>query len=215
MEVNRTVTTRRSSRITALGARAGAATLLTLGAMTAGVVSPGSAAAATPTIDCDTAAQPSANWTTCGQLVATAKCVWNNGDGTYTMALGYINPSTSNLFSSIPNTGNGTGANNALTATNGSAADPGHVATFVPGTSTTAFTVTWSPTSKTDVVSWLLNGHTTTWADTITACPAKPVPVVNNVALGSIGMAGVLGVVLFRRRRTRGLNPKGAVLSAG
>jgi hypothetical protein len=216
VEVERVVNSRLPARTALLGTRAGAAALLTLGALSAGVVTASSAAAAT-TIDCDAAAQPSASWTTCQQLVGTAKCVWNNNDGTYTLALGYTNPTADNLFASIPNTGTNTGNNNALTATSGSAADPGHLATFAPGTSTTAFTVTWTPSSKTDVVSWLLMGHTSTWADTFTACPSKPVPVVSNVALGSVGLAGITGLALFRRRRSRPMRSRvaAAVPAAG
>jgi hypothetical protein len=186
-----------------MGARATAVGLLT---MTGLVVNAGSSWAAT-TINCDTAAQPSASWTSCQQLTGTAACVFNNGDGTWTIALGYTNPTTATLTSAIPNGGSG-GTNNALTATNGSAANPGHIASFPPGTSTTAYTVTWSPTSKTDPVTWVLNGRTFTFTDQITACPTKPVPVVQNAALGGVAAAFILGAVLFRRGRRRGLRIK-------
>ena len=61
-----------------------------------------SAQAVTPTINCDTAAQPSTSWTTCQQLVGTASCAWNNKDGTWTLAVGYTNPTGSILTASIP-----------------------------------------------------------------------------------------------------------------
>ena len=187
-----------------------AAGLLTTAALAGGILDAGTAAAATTTLNCDTAAQPSATWTSCQQLTGTAKCVWNNGDGTWTLALGYVNPTTSNLFASIPSGGTG-GTNNALTATNGTAADPAHLSTFPPGTSTTAFTVTWSPTSKTDPLTWVLMGHTYTWVDTYTACAAKPVPVEGNVVLGAVGLAAMTGGVLFRRRRLRPLHRRAGV----
>ena len=76
------------------------------------------------------------------------------------------------------------GTNNALTATNGSAANPARMASFLPGTSTTAYTVTWSPTSKTDPVSWALIGHAFSFTDQITSCTSKPVPVVANETFG-------------------------------
>jgi hypothetical protein len=177
-----------------------AASLLTLGAMVGAVANAGTAAAAT-TINCDTAAHPSTDWTSCQQLVGTAKCVWNNKDGTYTLAVGYTNPTVFNLFASVPNTGTGTGTYNSFTATSGSAGNPGHPNTFYPGTYTTAFTVTWKPTSKTDLVSWALMGRTYTWADTYTACPSKPVPVIGNGIVGGMGVVAITGFGLLNRRR--------------
>jgi hypothetical protein len=177
-----------------------AASLLTVGAMVGAVATAGPAAAVT-TINCDTAAHPSTDWTSCQQLVGTAKCVWNNGNGTYTLAVGYTNPTAFNLFASVPNSGTGTGAYNSFTATSGSAANPGHASTFYPGTYITAFTVTWSPTSKTDPVTWQLMGKTYTWADTYTACPSKPVPVIGNGIVGSMSVIAITGFGLLNRRR--------------
>jgi hypothetical protein len=195
------VTTRRRARTGRPWlVRGFAASLLTLGATVGAVANAGSAAAAT-TINCDTAVHPSTDWTSCQQLVGTAKCVWNNRDGTYTLALGYTNPTVYNLYASVPNTGAGTGTYNSLTATSGFASNPSHPSTFFPGTYTTAFTVTWSPTSKTDPVTWALMGRTYTWADTFTACPAKPVPVIGNGIVGSMGVIAITGFGLLNRRR--------------
>lgn len=190
-----------SSALVTRTGRLGTVALLSVGALSLGT---GTASAATPTVDCDAAGQPSANWTTCQQLVGTAKCVWNNNDGSWTMAMGYTNPSTSTLNAAIPS-GGVAGTNNALTATGGSAANPAHIASFPPGTSTTAFTVTWSPTSKTDPVTWALMGKSYTFNDQITPCTSKPVPVVANEVLGGIAVAGLLGIVLVSRRRLRPL----------
>jgi hypothetical protein len=188
--------------------RLGTVALLSVGAFSLGS---GTASAAT-TINCDTAGQPSSDWTTCQQIQGTAKCVWNNGDGTWTMALGYLNPTTTTLNAAIPN-GAVLGTNNALTATNGSAANPAHIASFPPGTSTTAFTVTWSPTSNTDPVSWALMGRTFSFNRQITSCTSKPVPVVANETFGAIAVAAVLGTVLVSRRRLRPLAMKRATVS--
>jgi hypothetical protein len=176
--------------------QAGAAAVLTVAWMGASLATTPAAQAAAPTINCDTAAQPSASWTTCKTLVGTAKCVWNNKDGTYTMAMGYTNPSTSNLFASIP-PATGAGAYNALTATSGFAGNPAHPATFVPGTYTTAFTVTWTPTSSTDAVSWQLMGTTRTWNRTMTACPTKPVPVIGGAGGLGLGLLGLAALAAF------------------
>ena len=198
---------RRSPRTGAVSwvSRGFAATLLTVGGTVGAVANAGSAAAAVTTINCDTAAQPSTDWTSCQKLVGTAKCVWNNKDGTYTLAVGYTNPTAYNLYASVPNTGTNTGANNAFTATSGTAANPGHGNTFVPGTYTTAWTVTWTPASKTDLVSWLLMGKTYTWADTYTVCPSKPVPVIGNGIVGGVGVVALMGFSMVHRRRFKGL----------
>ena len=126
--------------------------------------------------------------------------------------LGYINNTGSILNAAIPN-GAVLGTNNALTATNGSAANPAHIASFPPGTSTTAFTVTWSPTSNTDPVSWALMGRTFSFNRQITSCTSKPVPVVANETFGAIAVAAVLGTVLVSRRKLRPLAMKRATVS--
>ena len=181
-----------------------AAALLTVGATGGVLANAGTASAAVTTVNCDAAAQPSTDWTNCQKLVGTAKCVWNNKDGTYTLAVGYTNPTAFNLYAVVPNTTTGAaGPNNAFTATDGFAANPGHAATFYPGTYTTAWTVTWTPASKTDLVSWALMGHTFTWADTYTVCPSKPVPVIGNDIVGSMGVVAITGFGLLNRRRLR------------
>jgi hypothetical protein len=203
LEVERTVSARRAVLSSALASRAGRLTTVAL--LSVGALSLGSGtASADTTINCDTAAQPSSDWTTCQQLTGTAKCVWNNGDGTWTMALGYINNTGATLTAAIPS-GSVAGTNNNLTATNGSAANPAHISTFAPGTSTTAFTVTWSPSSKKDPVNWSLMGQTFSFNDQITSCTSKPVPVVANETFGGIAVAAVLGTVLVSRRKLRPL----------
>jgi hypothetical protein len=167
----------------------------------------GTASAVTPTIDCDAASQQQtpqekADWKTCQKLVGTSACAWNNGDGSWTIALGYRNPTTSNLYASIPSGGSG-GANNSLTANNGSASDPDHISTFWTGTSTTAFTVTWSPTPTAPNVTWALMGHKYSFSTTTQpACNSKPVPIMGNMAAAALaGGLLVAGFAVVNRRR--------------
>jgi hypothetical protein len=170
----------------------------------------GTALAATPTINCDTVGKPSAEWTSCQQLVGTASCAWNNGNGSWTIALGYNNPSSSILTAAIPVNGVG-GTNNALTATSGYAGDPNHISSFGLGTSVTAFTVTWSPTSSTDPVTWNLMGHVFTFNQTTQPkCSAKPVPIMGNmtaVALGLFLLLAAFAIVSRRRAAKVALSP--------
>jgi hypothetical protein len=171
-------------------ALAGAFAVVLLGVAGPAFAAP-NAQAATPTINCDSAAHPSASWTTCQQLVGTASCVWNNRDGTWTLAVGYTNPTASILTASIPPAPGG--ANNSFTATSGFASNPGHPSTFQPGMYVTAFTVTWTPSSKNDPVTWVLMGHTYTWTETSeSACPKTPVPVAGSIA----GIFGFLGLLM-------------------
>lgn len=160
------------------------------------------AAADTPTINCDTVSRSSSDWQKCTSLVGTAKCVWNNGNGTYTLAMGFQNPTDANLYAKIPV--NGSRTINSFTATGGSAGNPGHLALFPPGTYTTAFTVTWSPTSSSDPVTWTLVDDVKAWNRRHTPCATKPVPVVGSaagLALGALGVTALLGLASARRNR--------------
>ena len=154
--------------------------------------------AVTPTINCDTVAKPSTDWTKCQQLVGTAQCVWKNSKTSFTLAMGFVNPTDSILFASIPSSGGGT--YNSFTANGGSAANPGHLDTFSLGTSTTAFTVTWSPTSDTDPVTWNLLGQTYNWYRTYTPCATKPVPVIGSTGGLAVGLLALLAIGLFDNR---------------
>ena len=184
-----------------------AAFALAAAALVAIPAASGTAYADTPTINCDTASaratsQERTDWTTCQKLVATSQCAWNNHDGSWTIALGYKNPTSSNLFAEIPDANGNGGPNNALTATNGSAHDPDHLSTFWTGTSLTAFTVTWSPTSRQDPVTWTLMGHTFTFTErSQPACDTKPVPILGNMAAAGIGLGILMGAFLFVNRR--------------
>jgi hypothetical protein len=166
----------------------------------------GTAMAATTTIDCDTASLQQtgterSDWNACQKLNGTAACAFDNGDGTWTIALGYDNPTKYNLYASSPASGGG--SNNVLTATNGSAADPDQISTFWTGTSSTAFTVTWSPASSSDPVTWDLMGSTYSFTETTQPlCASKPVPIMGNSTAAGIGLALLLGgFVLINRRQ--------------
>ena len=165
----------------------------------------GTAHAAT-LINCDTAAQPSADWSTCQQLVGTAACAWDNGDGTWTVALGYQNPTAYDLYAAAPVGGTG-GTNNALQANGGSAADPAHVSTFWSGGSSTAFTVTWTPTRRLPAVTWSLMGNTYRFTTgTQPLCTSKPVPIMGNMTVIWIALGlFVAAFAVVNRRRLRQL----------
>jgi hypothetical protein len=164
-------------------------------------------AADTPTIDCDQASQGNNqqernDWATCQQLTGSAACVWNNQNGSYTIALGYKNPTSSNLFAAIPVNGVG-GTNNKLTATNGTASDPDHLSTFwANDTSVTAFTVTWYPSSRRDPVTWALMGHTYQFTErSAPPCTTKPVPIMGSMSAVGAGLGLLFVAFVFVNRR--------------
>lgn len=184
-----------------------AAVTFAVGAFVAIPAAAGTAYADTPTINCDAAsgrhnAQQRDDWRTCQRLTGTAQCVWNNHDGSYTIALGYDNPTSSNLHAEIPDANGNGGENNALTATSGSAHDPDHLSTFWTGTSQTAFTVTWSPRNRQDSVTWSLMGHTYQFYDwSEPNCTTKPVPIMGNGLAIGLGVGLLLGAFVLLNRR--------------
>lgn len=160
------------------------------------------AQAATSTINCDTVSRSSSEWTTCRSLVGTAECVWDNRNGTYTLAVGFTNPSSSDLNARIPV--NGVGLNNSFSARGGFASDPAHLDTFPPGTYRTAFTVTWSPRNSRDPVTWELMDRELSWDRRYTECATKPVPVVGSAGgllMGLLGLIALLAVSSSGRGR--------------
>jgi hypothetical protein len=192
--------TRRAARLIAVLA-------IALGALVGLPAATGVAHADTPTINCDDAqsgrtSADRADWSTCQELVGTAQCVWNNGRGSYTIALGYNNPTSSNLYASIPVDGQG-GANNSLTANGGYAENPDHVSTFWTGVSETAFTVTWSPTRRQPYVTWQLMGQTYNFSTTsVPACQTKPVPIMGNGLAIGLGLGLLVLAMLAVNRRS-------------
>ena len=189
-----------AKRVTARLLKVLAATALVVAGLA--IAHPVAAHAATTTINCDTVSQKSSDWKECRKLAGTSSCAWNNGDGTWTFALGYTTPTAENLYASIPD-GSGGGANNSLSATNGSASASGQVSTFYPGTSQTAFTVTWSPQSKTDTLTWDLMGHQYEFTElSQPACTAKPVPILGSfTVVGGALLFLVVAFVAVNRRR--------------
>lgn len=192
--------TRRAARLIAVLA-------IALGALVGLPAANGVAHADTPTINCDSAqfgrsSADRADWRTCQELAGTAQCVWNNGRGSYTIALGYDNPTSSNLYAATPVNGQG-GPNNSLTANGGYAENPDHVSTFWTGVSETAFTVTWSPTRRQPYVTWQLMGHTYNFSTkSVPGCQTKPVPIMGNGLAIGLGLGLLVLALLAANRRS-------------
>lgn len=157
-------------------------------------------------VDCLDQAQAAAAGGACDQVEPTFACVFNNGNGSYTAALGYVNSSPYTL--ELP-------VGSYLNSFYGKKGDPndwGQPALYPPGTSVTAFTVTWTqPWQYT--IEWELGGTKLSFSSASTpACTTHPVPIVGSVA--AIGGAVVLGAAIFgwaNRRAVRKIAASRAV----
>ena len=152
-----------------------------------------------------------------GSTISDGNTAWGHYRGQYTIPAGQTTTrfafnsvsaaggiqSIGNFLDSVVFTPRRT--NNAITATQRSAISPAQAETFAPCTYTTAWTVTWTPTSSSDPVTWSLMGHTYTWNDTLTACPTKPVPVIGNGLAAGTGFIAIMAFSLRNRGRLRNL----------
>ncbi|MCL6538836.1 MAG: hypothetical protein K6T28_09690, partial [Acidothermus sp.] len=141
-------------------------------------------------VDCLDWQQRQASGSACFDVTPTFACVWNNGDGSYTAALGYVNNSPYTLALQP-----GTYVNSFY----GKHGDPnnwGQPTLYPPGTSTTAFTVTWTQQWPYTII-WQLGsgGHTVAFSSSSTPCTSKPVSLVGS--FGAIGAAALLMMVVF------------------
>ncbi|MGH8888332.1 MAG: hypothetical protein ACRDV3_01055 [Acidothermaceae bacterium] len=160
----------------------------------------GTASAATPTIACDKVSHTSTDWATCQQVVATASCYWDNRDGSYTIALGYVNSSDAVLTAAAGTDYNGI----VIQGSPATFDNPGRLTAFEPGTSQTAFTMT-TRASNTLADWWVMQREFAFTTSNTPKCASKPVPMMGNstaVALTFGLFVGLLAVV-NRRRLTR------------
>jgi hypothetical protein len=147
------------------------------------------------TINClswqDQAAYPSA----CTGLKPTLSCVWANGDGTYSAALGFTNPSAYRIEADAGSYQNSIYINGSTPTADG------QPSFFRPGTSTTEFTIDWNPL-RGNTVQWALDGTTLQFTSASgPACAQHPVPILASLTvIGLTGLGGVGAFVLWNRR---------------
>jgi hypothetical protein len=139
----------------------------------------------------------------CDDITPTLSCVFDNGDGSFSAALGFDNRSGYTLI--LP----AGSYENAIYGNGKGASDVGQTSSFRPGVSTTEFVVDWNPVRSGDHVQWALgadpNTNTLFFSSTSApACSAHPVPIMGNATM--IGVAGgiaVLALLLWNRRSMR------------
>jgi hypothetical protein len=156
--------TRRGPRLMLRAALVGVLLTLSVGVLAA----PAQAA----TINCTPMGDPS-----CKDLMPIVECIWSNGDGTYTIAWGYDNPTADILMIDV-------GAKNKMSP---GADDQGQGTAFTPGLHHNAFVTTGTSTSRT----WTLGNNKAVSSASSPACPTKPVSLIGS------GRALLLGIALM------------------
>jgi hypothetical protein len=125
----------------------------------------------------------------CKDLTPIVECVWSNGDGTYTIAWGYNNPSSDTLYIDF-------GGKNKMSP---GADDQGQGTLFLPGMHHNTFVTDHLGTNRT----WTLGNNKVSPTGSTPACPTKPVSVIGNAKVLLLGVALMLAVglpVLAARR---------------
>jgi hypothetical protein len=119
--------------------------------------------------------------------VPSVTCVWKNTDGSLTAVFGYTKKGPTKTLRVGPDNRVSPGAQ-----------DQGQPTTFVAGTVTNAFTVTWASGN----LNWKLGPDTASASSTSTKCTAKPVPMLGSLRALGVGLLGlvVLGTLVLRRR---------------
>lgn len=138
------------------------------------------------TINCTPMSDPA-----CKDLTPIVECVWSNGDGTNTIAWGYDNPSTYDLYIDF-------GGKNKLAP---GADDQGQGTLFVPGLHHNTFVTTITGTNRT----WTLGNNKVSPSGSTPACPTKPVSVIGSGRALLLGIALMLavGLPVLGSRRSR------------
>jgi hypothetical protein len=126
-------------------------------------------------------------------IVPFMNCYWDNGNGTYTVSIGYNNKN--NSVQTVP-----IGTNNRFVPGNQNRGQP---TTFKVGTQNNAFIVTASAADVANDVNWFLTGNSVS-IQTPVRCTTKPVSQVGSMR--ALGLALVLLVsigltVLYARTR--------------
>jgi hypothetical protein len=127
-------------------------------------------------------------------IVPFMNCYWDNGNGTYTVSIGY--DSKNSASQTVP-----IGTNNRFTSGN---ADRGQPTVFLTGVRNNVFVMTASAADVNNDLNWSLTGNEVS-IQTPTQCSTKPVPQVGDLRALALGLlllvGGGLAVLAFGNRR--------------
>ncbi len=138
-----------------------------------------------------------------GSITPFVSCYFDNGNGTYTVSVGYTSSNSGTV--SIP-----VGTDNRVTF---GAQDRGQPTSFAPGVHSNVWAPTLSTTDIYNNVNWSLTGNTVRLS-TLNQCSIRPVPAGGNLAAelafgAVVTTAGAL--VMGERRRRRVASPGGTL----
>ena len=123
----------------------------------------------------------------------TVSCYWDNGDGTFTFAVGYDNKGKTSVTYPI-------GAQNHVTP---APADRGQPTVFDPGTHPNVWAPTFTTAELQSGADWVVNGISAAASvGGLPQCPTKPVPIAGAAtgAVAAIAVTMLVGVAGFRYR---------------
>jgi hypothetical protein len=127
-------------------------------------------------------------------IVPFMNCYWDNGNGTYTVSIGYNNKNASTQTLLI-------GAANHFTYGNPNRGQP---TAFLTGVRNNAFAMTASAADVSNGLNWSLTGNVVS-IQTPARCATKPVPQVGNMVALALAVlvlvATGLTVLVVRNRR--------------
>jgi hypothetical protein len=153
-------------------------------------------------IDCLNPAQAAGSNGACTSVQPTFSCVWDNGGGSFTAALGYVNHSQYTLEIPVGSYDN---------SFYGSPSDPvdwGQPDLFPPGSSTTFFTVTWTQPSQYTIEWQLGDQHVVSFSSASTACTTSQVPMVASVSTLVAAVLVIMGIFVIANRRAETRNAR-------
>jgi hypothetical protein len=127
-------------------------------------------------------------------IVPFMNCYWDNGNGTYTVSIGY--ESKNSASQTVP-----IGTNNRFTSGN---ADRGQPTVFLSGVQNNVFVMTASSADVGNELNWSLTGNVVS-VQTPTRCSTKPVPEVGSMRALALALlllvVGGLAVLVLKGRR--------------
>jgi hypothetical protein len=153
-------------------------------------------------IDCLNPAQAAGSNGACTSVQPTFSCVWDNGGGSYTAALGYINRSQYTLEMPVGS------YDNSFYGKQGDPADWGQPSLFPPGSSTTFFTVTWTQPWQYTIQWQLGDEHVVSFSSASTPCTTSQVPMVASVSTLGAAVLVIMGIFVIANRRAEARNAK-------
>lgn len=153
-------------------------------------------------IDCLDQTQAASANGACTAVQPTFSCVWANGGGSYTAALGYSNPTRYTLRMPVGS------YLNSFYGRRGDPHDWSQPSLFPPGSSSTFFTVTWTQPWQYTIQWQLGEHHLVSFSSAGRACKTSQVPMVASVSTLGAAVLVMMGIFVVANRRAEARNAR-------